>query len=161
MTIRNERLVIRKKPAWIVDDGLVELYEWRAKHSMTSQLIPSNPFDFHVRYYWDEKIDYTVVNPDVDASWAPIESEMGGLQYHSGGAKQKLRKIMLSTFRKVFSQRKRNRNIDLLPYLRCPKCFSSEFSQDKKYLICKTCDVRYVYKHDLFVMQPHVEGGLL
>ena len=30
----------------------------------TGKVIPSHPFAFHVRYYWDEKIDYQILNSE-------------------------------------------------------------------------------------------------
>src|SRR5215510_3723559 len=63
VTARGRRLIIRKKPRWVVDPDLVELYESRTKLLMTRDVIPTHPEQFHVRYYWEGVIDYVIVNP--------------------------------------------------------------------------------------------------
>jgi hypothetical protein len=75
ITQRNGQLVIRKKPAPVVDHNLVELYEDRAKEYVISELFVGHPFAFHVRYYWRGKINFVVVNPEIDAAWSAQESE--------------------------------------------------------------------------------------
>lgn len=69
VTVRNNALVIRKKSKWVADAELVEVYEQRAKLQVTLNLIPEYTGDFHMHYYWSDKIDYEVLNPEVDATW--------------------------------------------------------------------------------------------
>ena len=52
ITVRDGKLLVRRKRAWHVDPELVELYEDRVKNVVTTDVIPSHPFEFHVRYYW-------------------------------------------------------------------------------------------------------------
>ncbi|MCR4308142.1 MAG: hypothetical protein NUV80_06295 [Candidatus Berkelbacteria bacterium] len=71
VTVRDEGLVIRKKPAWIYDSELVELYKMHAKAIITRETIPQHADKFRMRYFWRDKIRFYIVNPEVDATWAP------------------------------------------------------------------------------------------
>lgn len=71
VTVRDSGLVIRKKPAWIYDTDLVELYEDRAKVIITRETIPKHAAEFHLRYFWHDNIKFSIVNPEVDATWTP------------------------------------------------------------------------------------------
>jgi len=64
-------LEVRKKPAWQLDPELVDLYENGPKKLIAGGVIPSNPFEFHTRFYWVDQIPFRIVNPEVDSSWPP------------------------------------------------------------------------------------------
>ena len=152
ITVRDGALVIRKKPDWRTDPELVELYEHRAKRPVTTSLIPEHPFNFHVRYYWESTIDFTVLNPEVDASWpAPIESGRP-VQSHTGFV-ARLRAGLLGTLRKLLSQSHRNRSIDVRSLLRCPSCSSNAFAfGNQEHLDCQGCGGRFEFRGSIFFM---------
>jgi ubiquinone/menaquinone biosynthesis C-methylase UbiE len=104
VTVRNNALVIRKKSKWVADAELVEMYEQRAKLQVTLNLIPKYPEDFHMRYYWNDKIDYEVLNPEVDATWQ-AESATHHTQSLSiiTRVKSGLRQVWLGGLRWLFS----------------------------------------------------------
>lgn len=156
VTLRDDCLLIRKKPAWIVDTDLVELYEQRAKRWMTRQLIPEHPSDFHVRYYWKDEINFRVINPEIDASWHPVVTNRSSEQ--GVGIKKNMRLALLKFLRYLFSQNRRNLNIDLLPLLRCPKCLYGGFAGQKNQIVCESCGARYDVQQGVFVMKPRESG---
>jgi SAM-dependent methyltransferase len=136
ISVREGRLIVRKKAAWRSDPQLVELYEHRAKRWMTRELMPRRPFAFHVRYYWSEQIDFEVVNPGVDAGW-PAPSESMSLSNVQGGLDP--RGWARRAARALLSQHRRNRQIDLCSLLRCPTCHQSEFQRSQAALSCRSC----------------------
>jgi len=138
VTVRKSRLVIRKKPGWCVDQELVELYEQRAKHWVAGEAIPRHPFDFHVRYYWTDHIDHEILNPDVDTAWVPPETPVAAPPAADGA-----RKRLLSTLRSLFSQRERNRQIDLVSLMRCPACKGEALCREGATLVCAGCGSVY------------------
>lgn len=156
VTLRDNGLVIRKKPAWIYDAELVELYEHRAKRWVTQQLIPEHPFDFHCRYYWQDKISFRVVNPETDASWQPVTTDRSSEK--TNGIKQTIRYALLKMVRWMFSQNRRNRYINLLPLLRCPQCGGGQFTRRESNIICGDCGIHYGLKGNLLIMQPGQTG---
>jgi len=155
ITVRREKLVIRKKPQWVVDGTLVELYSDRAKPYIAGNLIPSHPFAFHVRYYWNEQINFMVLNPEVDASWQHPADQVERTKVSSDGIKQKI----LDVLRYLMSQRTRNRNIDLIPLLRCPTCHAHDLMKNKACFVCRTCGVSYKVSHGITTLYPQTPKG--
>lgn len=134
VTVRKNRLIIRKKSDWCVDTDLVELYEQRAKSRVAGEAIPRHPFDFHVRYYWSDRIDHEILNPGVDAAWVPPET-FAVSQCAGGGT----RKRLLRGLRSLFSQRGRNSHIDLVSLMRCPICKGEGLRREGVTLVCAGC----------------------
>jgi SAM-dependent methyltransferase len=134
VTVRKNRLIIRKKSNWCVDPDLIELYEQRAKPWVAGGAIPRHPFDFHIRYYWSDRIDHEILNPYVDASWEAPKT-LATYQF-SGG---RVRKRLLSGLRYLFSQNERNSRIDLVSLMRCPVCKGESLRSVAATLVCAGC----------------------
>lgn len=150
VTVRDEGLLIRKKPSWIYDADLVELYEKRAKAIITRETIPRHAAEFHMRYFWKDKIKFTVVNPQVNANWTPPAADMNA-HLPLLGIKAKLRLLILGLIRRLFSQGGRNAKLDILPLMRCPKCHSEQLerkSDDE--IACKGCNSYFKTCHNIF-----------
>jgi SAM-dependent methyltransferase len=153
VTVRDEGLVIRKKPAWIYDADLVVLYEERAKAIITRETIPQHAAEFHMRYFWQDKIKFSIVNPEVDATWTPPSPSLDAPPRHLG-IKAKLRLLLLNLIRTWFSQGSRNAKLDILPLMRCPKCHSENLERlSATEIVCTGCDAQY--KKDRNVFQIH------
>ena len=153
VTVRNKRLMIRKKPAWIYDKNLVELYEHKAKTVIANGTIPDHASVFHMRYFWKDKINFTLVNPEVDATWvAPSDaSKDTPLRI---GIKSKARLFILSLVRYLFSQNTRNKALDIVPLMRCPKCYSGNLVKDSEHsILCEDCNEKYNVDLNKFHMQ--------
>jgi SAM-dependent methyltransferase len=147
VTVRNNRLVIRKKNRWDLDPELVELYENQVKPLVTQSTIPNNPFEFHVRFYWQDKIPFQILNPNEDASWTPpVMSEVTHLQTT---LRAKLGRLGLMLARSLFSQKMRNKKISLNNLLMCPACKSTELSVKTDSINCKDCQKRYVVAENI------------
>ena len=136
ITCRNNRLIIRKKESWQHDAEVIELYEDRVKPVLTGHLIPRYPFEFHVRYYWENEISYVIVNPDTDARWAaPVVVRAAPAIRFSG----RIRQIARNFLRDLLSQRQRNANLDLLPLLRCTSCHAVNLTRVADKVSCVKC----------------------
>lgn len=154
ITLRGDTLQIHKKSGWIEDAELVKLYEARVKRLLTKALMPRRPFDFHVRYYWSEKIDYVILNPTADASWEP-PSDVSIKMLQTSQPKMGLRGQLVSLTRTLFSQTSRNRLINIIPLLRCPACLSEkELVRQEGGLQCEQCAKVYPVKNGVPVMYP-------
>ncbi len=149
VTIRNGRLQIRKKPGWRTDPELVELYEQHAKPWVTKQLIPRHPFDFHVRYYWNDHIEYDRVGADQDMAWsAPQEAGHA----HPPVRYVTLRQRIQNLLRSLQSQRARNANIDLISLMRCTQCREAALQRKGERLICTHCACTFEVRAGIPVM---------
>ena len=141
VTVRNGVLLVRKMAAWQLDSELVELYEERAKSLITSSVIPSNPFTFHTRFYWTDHIPFRIINPEVNASWEPpTVTQTTQIQM---SLRAKIGRIGLAMARKFFSQRQRNRKIQLEKLLQCPSCKSTKLKFSESILECIKCSRKY------------------
>jgi SAM-dependent methyltransferase len=118
ISLRKDVLQITKKKNWIHEPEVVELYENRVKSYLTKILIPQRPFEFHVRYYWAEKINYVIKNPEVDASW---EAPANDREYSKGSLVAQLKEFVRNLLRDFMSQRERNKKISVVPLLRCTR----------------------------------------
>lgn len=154
ISLIKNRLIIKKKEKSVQDEELKKLYEPRAKTLIANYLIPKHPFSFHVRYYWEKNIDFEILNPEVNINWFSEE------QY----VKRKLnfsmlrfiRKAILHMARYIFSQNKRNNNIDLISLLRCPSCKSNSLTKVEKTIKCNKCKKNYTLKDKIVLMDSHV-----
>jgi uncharacterized protein YbaR (Trm112 family) len=149
ITMREGRLVIRKKEAWRQDPEVVELYDHRAGRFIAGETIPRHPFEFHVRYYWSGSIDYVVVNPNANAGWQPPAASTPAPR---PTFRQILNAAVLSILRLCLSQSRRNRKLDLLDLLRCPACHGDSLETGSGQLICRGCGRRYPVRDGI----PHL-----
>jgi SAM-dependent methyltransferase len=155
VTTREGRLVIRKKPGWRADPEIVELYEHRAKPFIAGALIPARPFEFHVRYYWQSRIEFAVINADTDAGWAPPEANPGT---HAATAGTGWRGLALNGLRTLLSQTRRNRSISLPELLRCPGCFKTTLSRQESSFVCQGCGTEYPFQNGIPALFPGKSG---
>lgn len=153
ITQRDGRLVIRKKSVPVLDHELVELYEDRAKAYATSELFVGHPFAFHVRYYWQGKIDYVVVNPEVDADWVAQVTDAPKFDptLLASSLRQRVQGAVLRLIQKI--ARGRRREVDLKELLRCPACTNEKLVSEPDRILCGSCNRAYPLSNCVPVMQ--------
>ena len=152
VTIRDGQLLIRKKNDWNIDSDLVNLYEHSAKKIIAQKTIVNEPFTFHMRYFWNDKIPYKILNPDTDSNWpAPDFSQTTKL---STSIRAKIGRFVLYLARVFLSQNKRNREINLNALLICPSCKSQHLAFEKEYIRCTSCSCEYQIKDRIPEMYP-------
>lgn len=156
ITVRDNRLVVRKKAGWQVDPELVELYEARAKRPITQMLMPARPFDFHVRYYWSDRIDFEIVNPETNTHW---QAAADTLRPPAVDSHWSFRTWLRKLVRLVVSQGRRNRSIDLLPLLRCPVCHGIDLKPAQARLTCSTCHTDFSLANGIPRMLASYKNG--
>jgi uncharacterized protein YbaR (Trm112 family) len=148
ITCRDDILIIRKKPAHIVEHETVELYEHRVKPFLTRELIPKRPFVFHVRYYWNEKIDFKVLNPETDAAWE-VKVVITKATEPVLSIKSRVQACVLDIARIVLSQSKRNKKIQVFNLLICPNCHSEPLVRVAEVIKCNHCFSEYNVKQGI------------
>ena len=141
ITVRNGVLEVRKKPQWIVDKELVDLYEERSKPLIAGKVIPSEPFVFHTRFFWEGRIPFRIVNPDTESDWTPPIMP-SSTQVHASW-RARLGRFGLATARSLFSQKRRNRSIRLADLLQCPICASKKLVTNEHHIVCEVCEKQY------------------
>lgn len=155
ITCRDSTLIIRKKRGWQHEPEVIELYEDRVKPIFTSKLVPKHPFQFHVRYYWDNRIAYQVVNPDVDANWPAPSIQSPTVPLSVGN---RIRQLIRDFLRGWFSQRARNTSLDLLPLLRCTSCHATNLSRESSAVRCQGCAMIFPVRKNIVAMNEGQKG---
>lgn len=149
ITCRDNQLIIRKKNSWRHDPEVVELYEDRVKSFLPRDLISKRPFEFHVRYYWSDRISYEIVNPDGDATWAaPVVIPDETLKSVGIQIRQRTRDFL----RKFLSQTRRNKAIDLMELMRCANCLADRLSREPRLVRCGACGETFPVRDGVVVM---------
>jgi hypothetical protein len=118
----NDTLIINKKVSARPDQFLNELD--LIKHSAKwDRFFYGNPKLFHVRYFWKDKINFKVINPEVSSNWfvEPPVPQPGHKTFETSSPDSGLRSKGLAVLRSWHRFRKRNR-FDLTELLVCPDC---------------------------------------
>lgn len=157
ITERDGRLVIRKKKAWRTDPELVELYEHGAHKVIAGKAIPTHPFEFHVRHYWNDRIRYEILNDGDDAAWPAPPSNVTPRET---SLRAKVQAAVLQAIRRLFSQSKRNHTLDVVSLLRCPNCQLGTLSREAGRLRCGACGVNYEVINNIPRLFPSTKGGV-
>jgi SAM-dependent methyltransferase len=149
ITVRNERLVITNKEGWIHDAEVVELYEASVKKYLTTELIPRRPFAFHVRFFWENTINYQILNPNVRATWSPPQ-QIRSANVHS--LKNRIHNIVLWISKLILTQAARNKKLNIFAILRCIHCGDGTLEGESIVAKCKKCGVIYPIRGKVVVM---------
>lgn len=144
ITDKDDELVIRKKKKYIQDEEVVDLF-----HNKARPIFPNwaarYPFHFHVRHYWEKKsggIKYTVLNPDCKSDWDAPQL-MPDANPPRPPIVALLKQQSLKLARRLFSQRARNKTIDLIGLLQCHHCRGKDFKHEEGRVTCGTCHADY------------------
>ena len=143
ISVKEDVLHIRKKTAQIHDKELNELLN-KKTDAIFNKCMVKNPFSFQHRFYWSKdtgKIKYKMLNSEYEFNWKKREVVHGQIEWPGIVAMIKLQ--LLHLFRKLFSQTRRNREIDIYKYICCVECKGSEFKRKDSKVICKNCCVEY------------------
>lgn len=156
VTVRQGKLVIRRKREWQVDPDIVELYGDRVYKVIAGKVIPDHPFDFHVRYYWRDKIDFEVHNSDVEMMDPLIEQS--GPTSRKITMREKVHTKLLAIIRRLFSQHQRNEKIDLVKLLLCPVCQIGDLIWKEMKITCRHCGTAFLLRNGIPDMTGSANG---
>jgi SAM-dependent methyltransferase len=137
----NDTLLINKKASARPDQFLNDL-ELIRHSGRWRRFFYNNPELFHVRYFWNESINFKVLNGDVSSDWFvdPDTRSLNGQEFtnnHPSG----LRSIGLAAIRK-WHRLKKKPSKDLRDVLVCPECHGSlDISENQGG--CRHCGVSY------------------
>ena len=147
----KNKLLIRKKPSWKYTEISKE-WDENLKHSkIFNKFLVNNPEAHHLRYYWKEKINFEILNDEIDCSWEYPKS-LSEKKQQPSTLKNKIQNFYLSSRRKLLSQNKRNRKLDIISLLLCPICKKGGFKAINSILSCTNCNREFPYKDGI----PHL-----
>ena len=125
VTVRNNRLLIRKKHSWLHDPELVELYENKAKPLFIEKLIKKHPDSFFVRYYWTDKISYEILEHNSLKHFEEFDDQSLQDKKINSSLMVKSFSVIKSLLAKLY--RVYSRPLDLTKVLKCSQCSSTSF----------------------------------
>ena len=136
-------LKIWKKKNWLIDKQLMKFFRNKPIEVLSPHLISKKPFHFHVRLYWEKKINFEIMNPEVDISWPSPESPHKW-SYNDLNLMGKFKSNVLKLIRTYLSQKSRNKKINLLNLIRCPFCYSEDkMERISNVTVCKSCNRKF------------------
>lgn len=151
----SNMLRLFKKSSWRHDKFIVDEYERQLKDKNFIKYIQHHPWSFNMRFYWNDIINYEIVNPEIDNSWdLPGEAYSKSTENYSINKSLQfgLRNFIRNSLRWLFSQNYRNNNIDLFSLLKCPNCHNENLNKYDNELICDFCHSTYPIRSGIPVM---------
>lgn len=152
----RDRIRIWKKSNWRHDAAVVDLYEGTLKGRAFTDFISNNPYLFNNRIYWADKIEFEIVNPDIKADW-PFPKDESSVPPPSGW-RVSLRAAVRLIVRRLCSQNRRNKRIDLLSLMQCPACACPTLSRRGGDIVCPSCQTVFPIRSGIIIMTPN--GGV-
>lgn len=147
ITEREGNLIIRKKKNYIQDEELAELFDQKAIN-VFPEIISKHPFHFHTRFYWGKEnggIRFRVINPEYQFDWeSPKNAKDFKADAKKFGISSYIKSKALFVLRKIFSQNRRNRRINLADLMMCVGCGKSNFNFNGSEAMCQDCGKRYI-----------------
>lgn len=139
---------IHKKHAPVEDSYLGEL-QLIERDKKWSTLFFERLDMFHVRFFWDNTIDYKIHNPEVSCEWIEsinAESDVGEQKDSYAAGDKGWRKTGLSLLNKWYAHKRKVRLADfqIEDILCCPDCHSDLKINDKK-MSCLNCNASYSF----------------
>lgn len=138
----NDTLVINKKSSARPDTFLNNLD--LVKHSEKwNELFYGNPKLFHVRYFWKDKINFKVINPDVSSDWfvEPQVLPPDEITLATSNGDKSLRSKGLLALRN-WNRFKKRTQVDLTKLLICPECRGPLVANEET-ATCEQCETAY------------------
>ncbi len=136
------KLVINKKSSARPDQFLNELDLIKQSKGWNS-FFYGKPKLFHVRYFWKDKIDFKVINPEVSSDWfvEPAELPPDPDKFATSNGERSLRSTGLKALRS-WNRMKKKKQIDLASLLVCPECHQRIVVDDER-AVCERCKTTY------------------
>jgi uncharacterized protein YbaR (Trm112 family) len=145
----DDKLYITKKPSWCHRKELVDRYSNKMKNDPAwFRYLTTYPESTYTCFYWVDKIDYLISNPEVDATWPLMVREKKFKENIS------IHTFLLKAIRYLFTQRSRNRSINLMALLQCPTCGNDDLVEESEGIRCNLCNSIYSIKNGMPVMFP-------
>lgn len=142
----NDSLLIYKKSKELMND-FVSSQDILHTQTEWSNLWHNNPEMFHVCFFWNDQINYKIINPETSSAWIYdplITSETCHIVDDSSYLRKGWRKLGMSFLNYINSKRREKRilNLDIVSLLMCPKC-SGDIVKKDMLLYCNNCKAEY------------------
>jgi len=118
----NNELIIHKKSSPRPDNFINNL-EVVKQIPVWNKFFYNNPELFQVRYFWNDKLNYKIVNPELNPDWINNIGITTSDEISTKCKGDNPRSLGLKLLRKIYKWRRRT-EVNLLDILSCPECHS-------------------------------------
>jgi SAM-dependent methyltransferase len=133
------QLRIRKKEGPVTDTFFRDL-AIVAKDTGWKRFFFSHPDLFHVRYFWRDRINFEIENPEETCGWYKEEADGGDTEPASTASASGIRGTGLAVLRKWFAMTRPKMRLE--DVLACPRCHGS-LEHGTEWLACRRCRVHF------------------
>jgi uncharacterized protein YbaR (Trm112 family)/SAM-dependent methyltransferase len=153
ITDMDSKIRIYKKPSWRPDEEVATLFERKLKNMRFLKFISKHPEPAHIRFYWTNNIDYEILNPEVSVDWPiPVQTSASPRRME---LRMRIRMAIRAIMTRFFSQRGRNKKINLIDLLVCPTCNQERLTlNDNVSIQCNNCGTIYPFQNGTPIMYP-------
>ena len=158
--VLDDELIIHKKSKPIIDD-FMHSFSYLDKNGRLGKIMYENPKSFHVRFYWEDKIKFKIINDEVDCSW--VESIYFQENSDSIGTNKLVNNLtwrnlgfyLATNYYKLTRKKFRNDSV-IKKILCCPDCHN-EFIYKRSFFYCPNCNYDFIKEKKVynFESQPH------
>lgn len=141
----DNKLIIRKK-ASSEDVSFLGDLKIHIRNTAWRKLFHRSPDLFHTRYFWKDKIDYEILNPQVSCDWIDqiyTLSDVGKSSENYGSIGWRGWGIRLLA--KLYGWMRKRKSIDINATLACPQCHS-DLKFENSSSECLACGALYSLK---------------
>lgn len=138
----DNKLVIRKKSS-AEDVSFLGNLKIHMRNPLWRKLFHHSPDLFHTRYFWKDRIDYEILNPEVSCNWIDQIYDQSGMgEFSEKYGSQGWRGWGIRLLAKFYGWRRNRKSININALLACPQCHS-DLNFQKSSCECLVCGVQY------------------
>lgn len=146
ISVVEDALQIYKKKK-SVEDSYMGQMGFLQKNSKWKELYHNDPELFHVKYFWNSKINYKIHNPETSCFWIDeiyknSKSDMVSTNEVEERKGWRYLGLTLLNFFQKHRRSNRLKNFNLFSILACPEC-RGELVDNHGYLTCNKCSIKY------------------
>ena len=141
-------LQIHKKSSYLEDDFLGSL-DFLTNNKGWGRVYFRDPAMFHCQYFWKDRVEYKIHNPDISCEWVEkiYETSTSTEAIVEKSTRRMDWRYLCSTFYEKIQHRRRAsrlKNFDIFSILACPDC-KGDLHKIKNRLHCTACETSYEY----------------
>jgi hypothetical protein len=122
-------------------------------NSIWGKYMHDSPHMFHVRYFWNNEINYEISNPETSTHWIEeiyAKSKVGETKGSYLTDEKGWRDYGLAILNRwhLYRRSEKHKKFDMLSLLACPECHH-ELHADNQLLNCKMCKVTFPFNNGI------------
>jgi len=137
-----------KKKAGPIEDAFLKNLNYLQSDVEWAEQYHSNPSLFHIKYHWNDSLEWLVVNPEISCDWVEeiykLSESSEATSIDPTNTRKGWRKLGISLLEMYHTKRRigRLRNFDVFSILACPEC-KGILTKSVGRISCVSCNTSY------------------